>query len=409
MKCFISLLVAFVFINNCYSQSNDNYLFSSEIERLYKKDTTARNYQHYAVNYTNIGNYKKTLRMEEAFVLKFKGLNTKKVIIDAAFKDYYAVSAINEIVKKASKHQIIIINEAHFSAQNRVFSQLVLEKLKSKGFETLFVEDLTQKESSKTDKSLNKRKFPLITTGYYMKEPQYGNMIRKALQLNYNVLPYESIPNNSINGAMNRWSAREKGQAKNILAYLKKHPNAKIIIHCGYGHLGEKLFDGNLGMMGAVLKHKSGLDPFTITQTRWLETYSKKTINPYRKLIDKNPPTDISVFKNKEGNLFSTDKENYDVQVYFPKTKYINGRPNWLMMIKDRKYVEIPYESIQLNFPYMVFAYHSNEEIKQTVATDIVEIKNKNDKKSLVLKNGNYKLVIKNLQGKMQQLSIKVK
>lgn len=408
MKYFMSLLFTFIFVSICNSQSNAKYFFSSEIEEFYKKDTTAKNYQHYAVNYANIGDYKNTLRMEESFVLKFKGLNSKKVTINSSFEDYYAVSAIKEIVRKAIKHQIVIINEAHFSAQNRVFSQLIIERLKSKGFQTLFVEDLTPKNSINTDQFLNKRKYPLITTGYYIKEPQYGNMIRKALQLNYKVLPYEFIPNDSIKNPMKRWSVREKGQARNILNYLRKHPKAKIIIHCGYGHLGEKLYEGDLGMMGAILKHKSGLNPFTITQTTWLETLSDKTKNPYRRLIDKNPPSEISVFKNHEGNLFSTDKENYDVQVYFPKTKYIKGRPNWLLMTKSRKYVMIPYTKIKLSFPYLVFAYHKNEDLEKTVPADIVEIKNRNDEKSLVLENGSYQLLIKNREGGIQRLSIKV-
>ena len=408
MKYFTLLIASLIWINICYSQSNDKYLFSSEIEAIYKKDTTAKNYQHYAVNFTNIGEYKSTLQLEEQFILNFKGLNHKKVVLDDNFKNYNAVPAIKEILKEADKHQIVIINEAHFSAQNRVFSQLVIEKLKGQGFETLFIVALRPHNATKTDRLLNERKYPLLSSGGYLKEPQYGNMIRKALQLNYDVLPYEFIPNNSIKDPMKRWSAREKGQAANILKYLKKHPKAKIIIHCGYGHLGEKLYEGGLGMMGAILKQKSGLDPFTITQTSWLETFSNKTSNLYRKLIDKNPPTQISVFKNKEGDYFSTDKENYDVQVYFPKTNYKSGRPDWLLTIKERKYVSIPFSKIKLSFPYMVFAYHSKEEVKKTVAADIVEIKNKNDKKSLVLEKGNYKLIIKNLERKTQTMSIKV-
>lgn len=407
MKTFLVLLILMLF-NKAYSQKNDAYLFSSEINELFKKDTTARNYQHYAVNFANIGDYKNTLRLQNAFVLKFKGLNSKKVIVNADFKNYKATSAINEIVKKADNHQIVIINEAHFSAQNRVFSQLVLENLKANGFTTLFVETLLPKNSKKSDSLLNDRKYPLISSGYYVKEPQYANMIRKAIQLNYKVLPYEFIPNDSIKKPMDKWFAREKGQAENILDYLQNNPKAKIIIHCGYGHLGEKIYNENIGMMGAVLKQKSGLDPFTISQTSWLETTSEKTKNPYRKIIDKKPPTEISVFKNEQNVLFSSDKENYDVQIYFPKTTYIKGRPNWLLMIKSRKSVNIPFEKIHLNYPYLVFAYHKNEDIEKMVAADIIEIKNKNDKKTLILEKGNYQLLIKNLEGKMQKMSLNV-
>ncbi len=409
MKYVFQTIILFLTFYTCYSQNNDRYFFSSEIKQKLKVDTIPQNYQHYSINYMNIGDYMNTLITEELFVEKYKGLNKKKFIIDSTFRSYHPVNAIEGIVRESLKHQIVIINEAHFSAQNRVFSKAVIEQLYKLGFRTLFVEDLANKQDSNYDKDLNKRGFPLQTTGYYMKEPQYGNMIRKASQIGYKVLPYEYIPNDSIRDPMERWSLRENGQAQHILDYLKLHSNDKIIIHCGYGHLGEKLYEGHIGMMGAILKLKSGIDPFTISQTFWLETYSDKTINPYRKLIDSNPPKFISIFKDVNGNYFSSDKESYDVEVYFPKTKYVNGRPDWLIMTNDRMYVDIPFSEITLDYPYLVKAYYKNEIETNAVPADIVEIISENDIKALVLEKGIYHLKIESKNGKNQNLSVTVK
>lgn len=413
MKYFIQILVFLLVFNKLYGQKNNHYLFSSEINFKMKNDTTAHNYQSYAVKYANIGDYKNTLLAEELFVANSKKLKHGQESIDTMFYSYYPENAIKEIIKKSQKHQIVIINEAHYSAQNRVFASIILDQLFDQGYKTLFVEDLSNfsysdydKRIIKRDEQLNERKYPLLSSGQYIKEPQYANMLRKALKLGYNVLPYEHIPDDSIKDPIQQWSLREKGQANNILDFLKKNPKEKIIIYCGYGHLNEKLYEGDLGMMSAILKKKSGLDPFTICQTKWLETFSDKTANLYRKLIDSNPPKEISIFKNLNGDYFSPNKEEYDVQVYFPKTKYIKGRPDWLMATGERKYVSIPFSKIELEFPYLVKAFYDNETETNAIAADIIELTSNKDMKALILEKGNYSLVIEDIKGNTQNLEL---
>jgi type III secretory pathway component EscR len=69
--------------------------------------------------------------------------------------------------------------------------------------------------------------------------------------------------------------------------------------------------------MAAIIKKKSGINPLTINQVDWLETHCEKTVNPYRVVIDKNPPKEISVFKNSKEQYFSTEPKNQDINDIF--------------------------------------------------------------------------------------------
>lgn len=406
MKNITCLILTLLFINFCNAQStNPVYLFSSEIDTKLKTDSVSKNYQHYAVNYAIIGDYKNTLFAEELGVLNYKNLKKENDTVNKSFFNYKPVNALNEIKQTSEKHQIVIINEAHYSAQNRIFTTQLLEELYSIGFNNIFLEGLHPNENE----NLNKRRYPLLTSGYYFSEPQYGNLVRTAIKKGYKVLPYEHKEDESEKDYLKRWYSREEGQADNILAFLKENPEERIIIHCGYGHLSEQIHEGEItGNMAAIIKKKSGIDPLTINQSDWLETYSQKTANPYRTIIDKNPPKEISVFKNLKGEYFSMKPKKQDINVYFPSTKYIIGRPDWLFKSTKKRLVTLPFSKIGLEYPYLVFAYHEHEDVSLATPSDIIEVMNENDKKGLALEQGKYKLIIKNINNKIQKLNLNV-
>ncbi|HAS44134.1 MAG TPA: hypothetical protein DCS93_26890 [Microscillaceae bacterium] len=387
------------------AQSNQQkYLFSKEIEAKIQASTSNRKLQQYAVDFSFIGEYKRVLQTDEKFVLAYKKLNKKKVEINRAFLDYKPANALLEITTLAKTNQIVIINEAHYSVQNRLFTSKLLEALYKQGYRTVFIEGLHPEKN----KSLNKRKYPLVSSGFYFREPQYGNLIRRSIARGYTVLPYEHKQDENEQNPLKKWYSREAGQANNILQFLKKNPQAKIVIHCGYGHLNEKVHDGEIiGNLAAIIKQKSGINPLTINQEAWLETHSTITANPYRLMIDKKQLKEISVFKNSQGELFSSFPKSYDINVYFPPTKYVTGRPMWLFTLSEKRSVSMPYHKINIKFPYLVFAYKSDDNEAAT-PIDVIEVKNQNDRKALALEKGRYRLKIKSCNGQVQKLMLEV-
>ena len=406
----VILILIMSLINSCSTKksSADQYLFSSDIEKKWKQDTIWSNFDSYAIDYINIGEYKKSLEMvniiQKSKVRRYKKAKKKSNIDTAYFNNFKPVNAVKEILNQAENHQIIIINEEHNSPQNRLFTSILLEGLSKKGFTYFFAETLNP------DTNLNKEKYPTQSSGFLIKEPQYGNLIRNALKLGYTVLPYEAKEDKKEKDFIKRLQSRETGQALNIKKTIDKNPKAKIVIHCGRSHLTEEYLGIGLGMMGAVLKKETGIDPFTIDQFKLIERFTNEAEHPFRVYIDKNPPNEASLFINDKGEYFNLYKNEkpWDAVVYFPETQYINGRPNWLLMDKNNKFVNIPFNDISIKRPYLVFAYYENEDISNAIPADIIEIEDEDDKKSLVLQAANYKLIIRNSQGEIEKIKMNV-
>ena len=414
-KIEIITLISLVLTSICTAQNVEVYSFSSQIETKISNDTVFWNYQTYAIEFANIGEYRRNLEIED--VLKKSKLdrignsklpNTANVQYLKSFK---AVDAKKKIIEEAKKHRIIIINEEHNSPLNRVFINSLLPDLKKIGYSIYLSEGVSNSFTlNKGDSLLNERKYPTLNSGFLLKEPQFGNLVRNALKNGYDVYGYDHPEDKTKTDFMERLQSRETGQAENIKKILNKNPSAKILIHCGRGHLTETLTDSGFGFMGAMLKEKTGIDPFTINQARLLETSTESTANPYRVEIDRNPPKKPSVFINKQNEYFDTypDEKPWDVVVYFPTTNYKNGRPDWLSLNKKNKAFNIPKDKISIEAPYLIFAYHKDEDIENTIPADILEIGKDEEQKYLILEKGKYILFIKGENGKTQKIEIKV-
>lgn len=390
-----------------FGQVDKGYLFSKDIQNKVDSEKNSWQLQTYAVLFSKVGNYKASLGTQHLYLEKNKAamnIPEKPKADIISFRAFKPENAISIISKAAEKYQVVITNEAHYQPQNRVFTSLLLEKLYQQGFRYLCVEDLSKEDTiwkSKEDKELNSRKYPLKTTGFYLDEPQYGNLVRQALRLGYTLVAYEHYAS-EIKDPGERMMGREKGQAKNIAEILQKDPQAKILVHCGYGHLNENIKD-SMGLMAAMLKLNFNVDPLTIDQQDLLEENN----DPYYNLTNVKEP---SVYVSNKG-FFCDPNANHkvDMVVFFPRTKYINGRPNWLVYDKSRKYYFVPLGQNSLVYPIMIFAFYKGEDISVAVPTDIIEIEKQNDKIGLVLNKGQYTIQIKDLTGKVIQQTIEVK
>lgn len=234
-----------------------------------------------------------------------------------------------------------------------------------------------------------------------MNEPQYGNLVRQALKMGFTLIAYEHYAS-EIKTPVERILARERGQAKNIAQILEKDPNAKILVHCGYGHLNENLKNNN-GLMVAMLKKDFNIDPLTIDQEDLLEEKN----HPYYNLTNVKEP---SVYVSDKG-FFNDFTENHkvDMVVFFPRTKYVNGRPDWLVYDKTRKYYFVRLEQNKSVYPIMISAFYKEEDISAAVPADIVEVEKPTDKVALVLNKGQYILQIKDAADNVFEQTVKVK
>ena len=167
-----------------------SYKFSSEIENKLAKDTVPWKYAMAYNDYSNKGDYKNALINFDITIGEGKEKSFTNEQIDSLNSKYSKINAVDYIIQQARNKEIVIINEAHHNSSHRVFTKSLLKELFDSGYTNLGLEALSNQSS--IDSTLNERKYPIQKTGLYTKDPQFGDLIRTALEIGYYVFPYET-------------------------------------------------------------------------------------------------------------------------------------------------------------------------------------------------------------------------
>lgn len=342
-------------------QDTSYYLFSDSIQKQYKECYSGSNrsmgdYASWDLSY--IGAYTKVLSTWNVYNSgKAVNPNPDK-LVKSEFK---ILSAKKAILDSAKNKKVIMLNEAHHLTPHRLFTLDLLLDLKKLGFTHLGVEAIGLNESNSL---LNKRGYPTLISGVYLKDPHFANMIRIAIKLGYKVFRYDTSSSGNI-------KFREYNQALNIANVIKQDSNAKIIVHAGWGHIREDTAL-NGGLMAYQFKKITGIDPFTINQATMNEESSPVFENDiYKQFAEIKSP---SVLINKKTNNLYTNIK-YDCILFHPRTHYKSNRPSWLYDCKAYIKKKITLKS-ELTYPLLVFVYDMREcaETKDAIPIDVVEL-----------------------------------
>ncbi|WDO14383.1 hypothetical protein MH928_06725 [Flavobacterium sp. WW92] len=364
----------------------ETYLFSKDIEAKIQKDTLPWRYQMGATDYSISEYYTKALETWDR-----NGGTIKKISKEDSlyFNSFQKKNAKEYIINRSKDEKIIIINEAHHNNRHRVFTASLLQGLYDNGYRFFGLEALA-------DSLINERKFPVLESGFYVKEPQMANLLKEALKIGFVLFEYEAV--SGKNG-----KEREIEEAENIAQLIRKNPNSKFLIHCGWDHVIEGTPNNKNWekAMAGRLKEKANIDPFTIDQVTYTEKGNPKFTNPY--VLMANPKESV-VLVNGNGKLFNGGETNdqTDCRIIHPITEYINGRPDWLTIDGQRKIHTIPKSKIT-QYPILALAYRKNEVEQNGVPADIIEITNKETKADFILEKGMYKIILKDKNYKIIQ------
>lgn len=313
----------------------------------------------------------------------------------ALISKYTPKNAKQTLLKEAAQTQILIINEAHHIGMHRAFVCSMLKELKQLGYTHLGLEGL-----SHNDSLLTQRGYPILSSGYYTMEPNFGNLIREALALGFKVFAYEQKFEDATQMNLNR----EVAQAQNVMEVIKENPNGKFLLYCGYDHVIEDTLRNFMGLpMAGRVKQLSAIDPFTVDQSSLTE-YAVFG-NRYRLAMNFS---EDCILVDSNGNYFNKASlpKKVDCQLYHPNTQYINGRAHWLLRENIRL---IPIQAqINLSYPCLVKVYLKTDTDSLAVPIDVVEIADANDEKYiLVYKQKAHKVVVKNALGRTQTIYLK--
>ncbi|QEC43509.1 hypothetical protein [Pseudobacter ginsenosidimutans] len=387
LNCFLLILFC-IPAPVLHAQTSAGYSFPKRIIENLQLDSNSWKEQTASWEFSFIGEYEESLSLADS---QFKAMKMPRGLwLDQQSKlaQYKPVEAKQYIIERAANENIIIINEAHYQPLHRIFTTSLLRGLYEKGYRYLGLEALFG-----LDTALNRRGYPVGSTGYYTQEPQFGNLIREALQLGFIIFDYEYTDEEYD---------RELGQAKNIAAFMEKHPG-KYLIHCGYGHVEEKEDQQQRMAMAGHLKKITGTDPLTINQDALTE-HSAPFFEAadYRHIQAAWP----AVLVNEKGETYNgiTGDHLYDIRLFHPQTSYLHDRPSWLFnLMPGRIAFHPPAKKLTIGYPVLVFAWPAGEDIDTAVPVDIILMRNRKEQRALSLKAGQYTIQIQNEDGKKLQ------
>jgi hypothetical protein len=392
-QVFNTIIVLSLALHTSAQTRPETYQFAQDIESTIQKDTVPWKYQLGATDYSISAYYQKALETWDK-----NGSGKPQLSKDDSlyFNTFSKQDAQKYILDRAKNEKIIVINEAHHNSRHRVFTTILLQGLYDQGYRFFGLEALS-------DNKINQRKFPVLESGFYTKEPQMANLIQTALRIGFTLFEYEA------SGGKNG-KEREIEQAENIAKIMARNPTAKFLIHCGYDHV----IEGTLGnkswekAMAGWLKEKTKIDPFTIDQVVCTEKSKLEFTNPYILMANSAVPL---ILVNEAGKTFNGPKANdqTDCRVIHPITQYQNNRPNWLFLNGRRKAYAIPRAKISA-YPVLVLAYRKNEFEQDGIPADLVEILDQKSTSPLVLDQGSYQIIIKDRNYKIiEQFEVEVK
>ena len=255
--------------------------------------------------------------------------------------------AISEIVARAAKTRVVILNENHGLPRDRAFALEVARALQPLGYSVLAAETFMVGDKGVAMSKLAKQGYPIQRTGYYTHDPVFGDFVRQSLALGYRPLSYEQTEEErgQPRGRAESIARREEAQANHLAQALAADPKAKFFVYVGFSHVTEQPIDdgddGKSQWMATRLKAKTGIDPLTIDQTNLGPLMDDSNGLARRALAARNVTRSVVLFDGDHPMTVGQYAGAVDLQVYHPVTRWVKGRPDWLAAM-NRRAMAIP-------------------------------------------------------------------
>ena len=337
----------------------------------------------------------------------------------AALREYRLVNAEEVIVNKARAADLLIITEAHTKPEHRVFTRCLLDDLYAAGYRHLGLENLQPVHGASGtqpfDSLLQQRGYPVqnILSGIYPSEPEYGNLLRHAIDLGFEIFAYER------NGSSD--SERDLQQAERIIAYQRAHPGEKIICHGGWYHAIEDAIEKRPGSdtywMAYHYRELTGDDPLTVYQDALNEKVAaEQPSSPYYEALrERMAPGGVpQVLVDGAGEAWRGPHGDmpFDIVTVTPPLGSTDRRRGWKEWSCDgREYGTLSLKEAlgkrydEITFPAIV---ELRGEWDSEIATPVyaTELMDRNDERVLRLWKGRYRLRLRD--GKSDEVEMTV-
>lgn len=241
-------------------------------------------------------------------------------------------------------NKVIMLNENHWLPEHRIMATKLLPLLEKNGFKDIAIEAI---DIDKIDR-LNQRKFPLITDGYYLREPFFGHFIRKIFQLNINIHAYDE---NSEN--------RELKQSVNLFDIIKSNTsNTKLFVYAGFDHIYEKSIKDK--RMAEIFYEKYNVNPITIDQNSYISSQEliKNSIFPSN-VIDTLKKVDFFMLNNLKPCLEELFDSITNYTFYNEKLKKFDGKELFISIYYKEEFEK--YKTLCVPYSNFIFKIENDK------------------------------------------------
>jgi hypothetical protein len=251
----------------------------------------------------------------------------------------HGVSALAEIVRRARRTSIVILDENHLDPRGRAFGLEVARALRPLGYTVLAAEALKRDadDAVSRDKmaALSKDGYPRQTSGYYLHDPVFADFLRQSLALGYRLVSYETTRTDYAADPGEAQAQREQDQADNLIRRaLEQAPAGKILIYAGEHHAAERPIaaeGAKVEMMAQRLKRATGIDPLTIDQAGLSPIpMNRPDADLYAIAEPKTHGRSVVLMRHGKPLTVGLLAGSVDLQVVHPRTTLVAGRPQWL-------------------------------------------------------------------------------
>ncbi len=301
-----------------------------------------------------------------------------------AYRRIPAVSAILDVARSA---RVVMINEGHHVSMHRAFSATLLEGLREMGFNAFGAETFPPGVSDQVEQY----RTSVIELGPYSVEPVFGELVRRAITMEYALFPYEwtteqrlAVADPSLARAV-----REQSQAANLQRYLMARPGTRAFIHAGGGHVRKDVPDDGLPMMAYRFKRLSGIDPVSINQVGGTPSPALKWQNPLYRGVERCDMIDEAIVLVAEDGSYLAH-EGYDMTVFFPHVSYSDSRPDWMQTMLGRRSYQLRLAADEERSLVRAFG---ERDPPNAVAVDQMLVPPAQDRVVLALSPGRYRLL----------------